>query len=187
MPWKRLRSELAFYYVGESGRPFTYTSFGALRRGDLNADGSNSNDPIFVPNDARNASEIRFNQPEQSGIFENFISSTSCLDRQRGRIVARNSCYEPWSNTTIASVRQTIPIGKRAFEAQLDVFNVLNLLNKEWGLRRTAATNLLEHLSQTGSGPDAQPVFTLNPDALTWTTLPNESSFQLQLAVRYRF
>jgi hypothetical protein len=186
MPWK-YQSQLAFYYVGESGRPFTYTAFGTNRRGDLNADGSNSNDPIFVPTDARNATEVRFTRAEQSETFESFISARPCLNRQRGRIMDRNSCNEPWSNTTIASVRQTVPIGKRAFDAQLDVFNVLNLLNDDWGLRRTAATNLLEHLSQTGSGQDARPVFALNPTALKWTTLPNESSFQLQLALRYRF
>ena len=187
VPWKRLRSELAFYYVGESGRPFTFTSFGVSRRGDLNADGSNSDDPIFIPNDARDANEVGFAQPGQSEIFERFISARPCLNRQRGRIMDRNSCYEPWSNTTIASVRQTIPMGKRAFEAQLDAFNVLNLVNQGWGLRRTATTNLLEHLSQTGSGQNAQPVFALNPVALKWTSIPSESSFQLQLAARYRF
>ena len=38
-PWRRARTELSFYYVGESGRPFTYIASGTLRRGDLNADG----------------------------------------------------------------------------------------------------------------------------------------------------
>jgi hypothetical protein len=186
LPWK-YQSQLSFYYVGELGRPFTFTSFGAARRGDLNADGSNSNDPIFVPRDAEDPNDIRFSQASHGEAFERLISSRSCLERQRGRIMDRNSCYEPWSNTTIASVRQTIPVGKRALDAQLDVFNVLNLLNDRWGLRRVAATNLLEHVSQTGSGQEGQSVFALNPNAVKWTTLGDESSFQLQLAVRYRF
>src|SRR5688500_10058186 len=49
---RRWRSELSFYYVGESGRPFTYLASGTLRRGDLSADGSNTNDPIYVPRSA---------------------------------------------------------------------------------------------------------------------------------------
>ena len=50
---------LSFYYVGESGRPFTYIAYGTSRRGDLNADGSSTNDPIYVPRDAMDPTELR--------------------------------------------------------------------------------------------------------------------------------
>src|SRR5690606_8586213 len=60
-PWQRWATEISFEYVGESGGPFTYLAWGAVRgRGDLNADGSNANDPIYVPRDAFNEAEIRF-------------------------------------------------------------------------------------------------------------------------------
>jgi hypothetical protein len=45
-PWRRWATELSLLYVGESGAPFTYLVTGASRFGDLNADGSNLNDPI---------------------------------------------------------------------------------------------------------------------------------------------
>src|SRR6185436_169405 len=57
-PWSRAPTTLSFYYVGESGRPFTYVAYGTLGRGDLNADGSSTNDPIYVPRDAMDASEL---------------------------------------------------------------------------------------------------------------------------------
>lgn len=100
----------------------------------------------------------------------------------------RNSCREPWSNTTIASVRQAIPVGAREVEVQLDVFNVFNLLNDAWGLRLEAAPALLEHVAQTGDpAPTARPIFRFDTTVPRWTTLAGESAFQLQLAVRYRF
>ena len=193
MPRQSWTSEFSFYYVGESGRPFTYIASSTSRRGDLNADGTNTNDPIYVPRSAFDASEIRFGGSEaevasQQSAFESLIDRTSCLRRQRGRVLERNSCREPWSNTTIASLRQTIPVAERSVEAQLDVFNVLNLLRSDWGLRREAKPILLEHIGQTAEPVQkSQSVFRFDSTVLQWTSLQPESAFQLQLAVRYRF
>jgi hypothetical protein len=120
--------------------------------------------------------------------LEAFIESTPCLRQQRGRILERNSCREPWSHTTILSVRQAIPIAGQELEAQVDVFNVLNLLNGDWGLYRVSAPALLEHVGQ-GPGPPevSQPVFRFDAHRTEWTTLQTESAFQLQVALRYRF
>jgi hypothetical protein len=193
IPRQTSTSELSFYYVGESGRPFTYIASGTLRRGDLNADGTNTNDPIYVPRSAFDATEIRFSGDEgevasQRSALESLIARTSCLRRRRGSVLERNSCREPWSNTTIASLRQTIPVAAGRLEAQLDVFNVLNLLRSEWGLRREAAPILLEHVSQTAEpAQTSQSVFRFDSTVPQWTTLQPESAFQLQLALRYRF
>jgi hypothetical protein len=205
-PWSHARSELSFYYVGESGRPFTYVASGALGRGDLNADGSSGNDPVYVPRDALNANEIRLSgfsdsagadnsaaaqaarERAQRDGFENLIERTPCLRHQRGRIMERNSCREPWSNTTIASVRQTIPMGSRSADLELDLFNVLNLLNRDWGRRQEAATALLEHVGQTADAVQtARPIFRFDAATPHLTTVATESAFQLQLAGRYRF
>jgi hypothetical protein len=204
-PWSRARTELSFYYVGESGRPFTFIATGIRGRGDLNADGSIGNDPIYVPRNALDSMEVQFSgfdslaadnstaaqadrERVQRNAFEQFIERTSCLRRQRGQILERNSCREPWSNTTIASVRQAIPFAGRAAEVELDVFNVLNLLNGDWGRRREAAPPLLEHVGQTAEpAQTSRPIFRFNTRDPGWTTLPVESAFQLQLALRYRF
>jgi hypothetical protein len=205
-PWDRWTTVLSFYYVGEAGSPFTYRAWGAGRRGDLNADGSNVNDPIYVPRDAFDTNEITFSgrsdvpgadnseaaQAErvsrQQAAFERLIASTKCLRRQRGRILERNSCREPWSHTTVFSVRQAIPIGNQALEAELDVFNVLNLLGSDWGQYNVAAPALLQHVGQTEGPPEtAQPIFRFDTTAPRWTTLGTESAYQLQLALRYRF
>ncbi|HUQ20830.1 MAG TPA: hypothetical protein VM099_14530 [Gemmatimonadaceae bacterium] len=190
---RRWKSELSFYYLGESGRPFTYIAFGSLRRGDLNADGTNTNDPVYVPANALDVNEIKFDGNAESVAlqqdrFEKLVAQTSCLRRQQGKILERNTCREPWSNTTVASLKQRIPFGERSIEAQLDIFNVLNLLNTRWGIRREAVSTLLEHVGQTaGTVETSQPVFHFNPDFSQWNDNATESVFQLQLALRYRF
>lgn len=204
-PWQSLGTDFSFYYVGESGSPFTYLAYGASRRGDLNADGSNANDPIYVPRDVYDTAEILFigsdalgadNSPAaqanrvlaQQVALERLIEGSACLRRQRGSIVERNSCREPWSHTTIAGLRQALPIGGHAFEIELDAFNVLNLLNSRWGRNRVAAPRLLEHVGQTpGAAGTAKPVFRFDAKRPEWTTLKTESAFQFQLGVRYRF
>lgn len=204
-PWQRAATELSFYYVGESGSPFTYLAGGAGGRGDLNADGSNTNDPVYVPRDAFDSSEILFDGTAPPGgddsdaardarvraqqvAFERFIEASTCLRRQRGRVLERNACREPWSHTTVASLRQTIPIGGRGLETVLDVVNVLDLLNDRWGRQRVAVPRLLEHVAQTtGSPAMAQPIFRFDPAHVGWTTLETGSAFQLQLTARYRF
>ena len=204
-PWRRWLTELSVLYVGESGSPFTYRAGGIGGRGDLNADGA-LNDPVYVPRSALDPGEILLtgvsaepgadNSPaaqearvlSQRANFEQFIQGSRCLRRQRGRIMERNSCREPWAHTTAASLRQTVPIGSQALELQLDVFNLLNLLDRDWGHRRAANPVTLEHVGQTpGASGQPEPVFRFVESAAVWTIDPAESAFQLQFGVRYRF
>jgi carboxypeptidase family protein len=203
-PWRRARTTLSLYYVGESGRPFTYIAYGVDGRGDLNGDGSNANDPIYVPRDARDTAEIEFSgdstgadtsatarqrrESAQRNGFEQLIQHTPCLRRQRGQIMQRNSCREPWSSTTMASLRQEVPFAGRVLDLQLDVFNLLNLLRRDWGLRREALPALLEQYGQTASPVESsRPIFRYDLSRPAWSTLAIDSGAELQLAARYRF
>jgi hypothetical protein len=189
---RRWGTELSFYYVGESGRPFTFIASGDSRRGDLNSDGVATNDPIYVPTDSYDAGQIIFDgdaeavQSQQSAL-ESLISKTPCLRRQRGRILERNSCREPWSNTTLASVRQRLPFITTGLEMQVDVFNVLNLLNSGWGARIEGLPELLKHVGQTSApGEPSRSIFFFDQTRALSRADP-ASSFQLQAAFRYRF
>jgi hypothetical protein len=203
-PWRRARIDLSFYYVAESGVPFTYLAYGSKGRGDLNADGSNANDPVYVPLDAYNESEIVFSGKSDSAGADNslsaqtqrisnqraaldrFINRSKCLRGRRGLIVQRNSCREPASQTTIAGARHNFVVAGHELEAGLEVFNVLNLLNSHWGLYRTSDPKLLEHVGQNPLAPD-QPVFRFDATRPQWVSQPTESAFQLQVGLRYRF
>ena len=205
--WGAWSPEVSFFYVGESGSPFTFLVGGAGLRGDLNADGSNRNDPVYVPRTALDPDEIRFSGvsnerdadnsdaaraeriERQRVALEAFIDAIPCLRRQRGGILERNSCREPWTHTTVAALRQPLFLGGHKIELQLDVFNVLNLLNRGWGRVRIADPFLLEHVSQAPdpSGGPSRPVFRFDDTRPRWETLGAESAFQLQVGLRYRF
>jgi hypothetical protein len=193
-PVRRWRTSLSVYYVGEAGVPFTYSdSTTGPARGDLNADGTNSNDPIYVPRDALDPAEITFDgTPEsvqsQREAFESFVARTPCLRQQRGRILERNSCSGPWVHTTNAALRQEIPAGwsgAHVLSLDVEVFNLLNLLNPRWGLMRVPNTVALEHLRQNLT--PSEPVFRFDPARATYSAANVESAYQIQLAARYRF
>jgi hypothetical protein len=206
-PWSRWTTEVSVLYVGESGSPFTYLTFGTRAGlGDLNADGSSANDPIYVPRNASDPTEIGFTGRSsdpladsssaaqasrvaaQQVAFDQFIDASPCLNRQRGRILERNSCREPWSHTSVLSIHQRMAVVPRGLELELDLFNPLNLVRRSWGLRRVAQPALLEHVGQTiGPGGTSEPVFRFSQTGSPWTIVRAESAFQLQFGVTYRF
>jgi len=183
--------------------------------GDLNADGAQGNDLIYIPADVAKDSEIRFsgvspvagadNSPaaqeqriaEQRASLERYITSTDCLTRQRGRIMTRNSCRSPWTNTMNVSLRQALPaVFGQTLTAQLDVFNFLNLLNANWGQQPLppnggGSVPLLTHVGQTAgglTGPDgSQGIFTFDPATEKYDRRHVGSAYQMQFGVRYDF
>lgn len=137
-----LHFALSFFYAGQSGSPFTYAV-----AGDANADGY-INDPIYVPADVRAGGDVMLLAEDSTGSLVpagaavygelgRFLRSQPCLAHQLGRLVARNSCRNPWRAETQARVARTFPLGPRALTLTLDLFNVLNLLRARWGQVRS--------------------------------------------------
>ena len=51
----------------------------------------------------------------------------------------RNTCRNPWQNLFNVSLRQSLPeFNGNRFAVQLDIFNFLNFLNKDWGVNQGA-------------------------------------------------
>lgn len=128
---------LALRYTGASGTAYTYTV-----RGDANADGIGGatfpNDIVYVP---RDSADIELRDPSQWRTLNSYIEREPCLRRQRGRILERNSCRNPWFGTLNARLTKAFPtVTGQSLELTADVYNVLNLLNREWGQYRV--TNL---------------------------------------------
>ena len=212
LPWKI--TDVTLYYEGSSGLPFVYVS-----NDDLNGDLVTGNDPIYVPNNALDANEIRIGTGAGASFvqnavaaqaFEDFIEAQPCLDKQRGQIMERNSCRSPFQHRFDMSIRQSIPeIRGQQLTLQLDIFNFLNFLNKDWGeiqLPTLSPTfNNQSALDATARGPGALnsatsiPTFTFDnrlyeADA----TSPNFGDptpfegrtggvYQIQLTLRYSF
>jgi hypothetical protein len=124
-------------YVGMSGEPYTYVAVG-----DPNADGfpldgsSTSNDAIYVPKDRH---DITLEDSTRWTMLDQLIRSEPCLRNQRGRVMTRNSCRDPWINETSAQLSKRFRLAdRRAVAITANVFNLLNLLHSEWGLMRVS-------------------------------------------------
>jgi hypothetical protein len=190
--WRHRTTDISLYYVGESGAAFTYgdSTATAGKSGDLNADGTAADDPIYVPRNAMDATEMVFagsDSAQQARDFETFIRGTPCLRRQRGQILARNSCRAPWVNTSNLSVRQSLPaIGGHAASLQVELFNVLNLLDPSWGRLEVPNAWILQYAGRTQVGGSPQPLFRFNASN-TRGYQNAESSYQFQISLRYSF
>ena len=204
-PWKRFPTDISLTYVGQSGQPYTYIAAGAGGRGDLNADGTNTNDPIYIPTgptdpnvlfaDLTTSSGAVVTAAEQAAAFSDFISGESCLDSQRGQIMGRNSCRNPWQSFLDMSIRQSLPtVNGHALSLEIGIFNLLNLLNEDWGLTKTVGATVFysdDPLQQVGFDAGTNlPIFTFDPaniDNRFVTTPTLGNSYQVQMGLRYAF
>ena len=189
-PWPSWSTDVSLVYIGEAGLPYTYFANGNPLTGDLNADGTNQNDAIYIPKSTSDTLEIRFSPTAvpvatQQAAFDKFLRDTPCVNVQRGRIMERNSCRSPWRNTTNLSVRQSLPVRRgHALTLQVDIFNFLNLVNKNWGLLKIPNTALLTQVAATAA---QQPIFSFNPRFLPYSSQNLYSYYQIEVAARYSF
>lgn len=174
-------------FTSQSGLPYTWTV-----SGDVNADGINGNDLVFVPADA---SQISLQDPTQYDALNAFIDSQECLRRSKGRMVERGACRNPWQTFFDVRLGWTSPEfikGQRA-EVQLDIFNVLNLINPNWGLFEQDAqyeNHSSAFLRAVGYDPaNNRPIYSFTEPTAVRTTVysPTLSRWRIQLGARYVF
>lgn len=186
------KTDVSFIFTGESGVPFDF-----VYSGDMNGDGSTSNDLIYVPLDARNTAEIQFatngsgatalTPAQQAAAFENFISNNECLNSARGTIMQRNTCRTPWTRRLDVDFRQALPtIAGQNLLLQLDIFNFLNLLNRNWGTQDLGSSNSPSILSRA-SFSNGDGVYRFTPTFNQFSTQNVASNYALQLQLKYTF
>jgi hypothetical protein len=175
-------------YVGMSGPPYTY-----VLAGDPNADGfrpdrNTSNDVLYVP---RNGDDIALEEGAGFATLDSLIRSERCLRNQRGRLLKRNSCRDPWVHETAARLSKTVALGgRRTLEVTADLFNLLNFVDRDWGLvRRTGSdTGNLVPLMDLASwdAVHGRAVYVLNPVYPAQIDV-EASRWRLQLGSRLSF
>jgi hypothetical protein len=217
-------TDVSFIYQGNSGAPFDYV-YGAgsgAGSGDANADGQSQNDLIYVPADAHDPNEILFtgfnnavgsaqhnSYLAQADAFDRFIDGIKCLRENRGRMLSRNLCRNPWQNQVDVSVGQSLQaFGRQNLQLRLDVINFANLLNKKWGAQNfsdqnstcgpiCSATVLMTHSANVGptgaaipagqNNPAARGVYTFDTNYKRWNADNASSNYRMQLSMRYSF
>lgn len=209
--FEKTGTDFSVVYFGESGQRFHYL-YGGSNNGDMNGDGI-GNDLIYIPNNVNDPNEIIFTTTttvttpvaQQAAAFDAFISDNACLNKQRGRIMAKHSCEEPWRNIVNVSIRQSLgrlglanALNTQAFEnltVTLDIFNFANFINRDWGkVRSVGFGGVIPPLNyaskEAGSmvGPTgARARFTWSPTYQFANEQNVASNYRMQLSIRYSF
>jgi hypothetical protein len=174
--------QLGVTWIGMSGTPYTYVA-----QGDPNADGflpvdGLSNDVVYVP---RDAGDITLADPAEFAPLDSVIRSERCLRSQRGRLIERDSCRDPWENETTARLSKLVRLaGRRTVEISVDLFNLLNFVHGSWGLIRQTVGgdgNAVPLLQLVGyDTPNSRGVYTFLPVSRRQIDL-DASRWRLQL------
>ena len=180
--------DASLLFRAQSGRPYAYVT-----SGDANGDSVTTNDLFYVP---RDAGDITLANPTHYGALHRFIESEPCMREQRGRTMARNSCRNPAVVTLDARLAKRVSMrASQALEVSLDIFNVPNLLDRDWGLvKETAAREQLPLINIAGWDAVAnRPAYRVPTNADSRAVLPRRravvvdaSRWQIQLGARYR-
>lgn len=197
---------VGLYYNGSNGGRFAYTY-----ANDINGDVV-SLDLLYVPNSASdltfapltvkvNNADVTYSPEEQAAAFEAFISSVPELADARGGYVKRNSGLFPWANRFDFKILQDISFGgknggrKHTLQLGLDIFNIGNLINSDWGIYQelNGGSQFNYPLLRVASSSPTDPTFqmlTVNGKLATTPYRNNNtvsSTWGMQFSARYIF
>ena len=191
--------------------PAGVTSY--VYNGDLNNDGNSANDLIYIP---ANKTDINLVKSGSGGLgtgtstdprtaaqiyaqLDNFINQDSYLSKHRGQVASANAVVLPFFKKADLNITEdnSVKAGKErhTVKVSLDILNVGNLLNRNWGLIKTPVlTNFLRYEGLAADGKTPSYSFTYQ-DATN--QVPVQTSFsnstgigsrwQMQLGLRYLF
>jgi hypothetical protein len=207
---KNLATSIGFTYEAANGGTASY-----VYNGDLNNDGLNANDLIFVPASQSDIilEKVNANDPRTPAQIwqqlDAYIKQDPYLAKRRGQYAERNGLQLPFYKRLDLNFTQDFMLktgGKsNILRFTADIFNFGNLINKNWGIFRTTARStgsgntytLLNYTRVETTGPNAgRPVFTFPYlDAANQIPLQNSfrestgqgSRFQVQFGIRYIF
>lgn len=128
---------IGLVYTGSSGAPYSI-----YYNGDINGDSSNGNDLIFIPTDAQIdqmtfKATAAYTADAQKANMKAWIANDSYLSKHRGEYFERYAANEKFEHHFDFHIAQKLSfaVGKsvHSWELSLDIINIGNMLNKNWG------------------------------------------------------
>jgi hypothetical protein len=202
-----LATSVGLFYNGLSGGAYSW-----VVNGDVNGDGQTDNDLIYIPKDANDVilvedktggavavgQTLAKSDPRYAQLMS-MIDGDDFMKEHKGQMLERNALRAPWSHQLdLRLTQEVMPLGGHKIEVTLDVLNLLNLLNKEWGWLKIASSNAFfvnfhSVATATNGGPNAATTDAGKP-RYAWPnpsdpSLPSNtlSRWSAQLGLRYTF
>ena len=196
-----LTSTFSVFFSAQSGSPFTY--------GFVNYTVQNTPQQLSLAYIPDKGETINFFQnytdkatgniitaQQQAAAFDAFIDGNKYLSSRRGDFTQRNGGRTPWNNQADFHFAQDVGLGvrhKQFLTFTLDIVNVTNLLDKNWGwvffspntYNSTASVGLQPYIpAQTAQG---YPLYQFQNPGRPYSVDFFDSRYQMQLGVRYSF
>lgn len=193
---KKWGTTISIFSSWTSGNRFAY-----VYGGDINNDGTSSNDLLYVPTNAEIDNMIFTplldvdgniqNQAAQRQALKNFIAQDKYLSELRGQYTEKYGGETPWYSQLDLRILQDLILNaktKKSIQFSIDFVNLGNFISSKWGVRKYATTSgYFQPLSVSYNNnnptyqfdPSLKTTFNDSPDLL--------SRWQLQLGLRFNF
>lgn len=172
--------------------------YSLLSGGNTNGDfvsGTNDLAYVFDVNNPNTPQHIReglqaiLNNPDVSQSLKDY------LEESAGKMATRNGGKNGFYGIFDLKIAKKFQLkGKHHLELSADIFNVANLLNKEWGVNKSMGTQALYALGvPAANGQAALPAFDALAETFNYrvntkgTPVERGNPFQVQLGLRYSF
>ncbi len=181
------------YEAWRGGSNYTY-----LTVNDINGDGYNY-DLIYIPTDEQVANnEFRFVSEDDKTRFMDYVHNDPYLSKNQGKYSEAYSVYSPWTHRVDFSYKHDFQVkaGKstNTLQLSLDVKNVLNLFNSNWGVSKYMNPALGEGriLKYEGVDKDGYATFSTpaayNGDSKVWTpSIGIGQCWYASIGIKYMF
>jgi len=188
---RRHSTTIAAVYEWAQGGRFSYTY-----AGDINGDGSDLNDLIYIPTED-DLNQMYFSgdaaeQQSQKDALNNYILQDDYLSEHRGQYMERYAILSPWRSKIDVKLTQEFRIkGSQKLQFNVNILNLGNLLNSDWGVVQLPTSKQPIGVSFEDVDADgvADPVYSFDTD-LTETFYNDyslRSRWQVQMGLRYIF
>jgi outer membrane receptor for ferrienterochelin and colicin len=194
---RHFKSTVSLFYSGSTGTAVSY-----LYSKDANNDGT-ANDLMYIPknrDDVIWAGTTDEERDANADAYFAFAGQDPYLSKHAGEYAKRYAGYEPFYNRIDFRFLQDISINvagrKNTLQFSLDILNLPNLLNSDWGINKTYIGDNLQITPLVYEGRDPEtgkPVVSMNKvgGKLMTTAFQDPVSvagtWSLQLGLRYIF
>ena len=197
LSYKTNNTTIGIFYDGGNAGRFSYTYSGNF--------GDASDRLMYIPNSASELTfetitvgGVEYDADDQAAILDAYIDQDDYLSANRGSVAERNGAVRPWVHRFDFRILQDINLtsdSKNKLQLSIDILNVGNMLNSEWGIPQFEYQRNLLTLSEINEND--VPVYRLNTisgtDEFPQETFRLSTSnilsnvWRMQVGVRYIF
>jgi hypothetical protein len=188
-------TSVSVYFDGRRAGNGSYVT-----QGDMNGDGANGNDLIYIPRDtsemnfvSQTVGTTTYTRAQQQAAWDAFIQQDPYLSKRRGGYAERNAIFLPMVYRADMSISQDVgrTIGSRPnrLQIRLDILNVTNLINHDWGVSQSLVTSRpLTYRGVDATGAPTYWLATVGGQLISRSFQKNATTadvWRMQLGVRY--